>query len=135
VTAARHATLLTGFPRLAQVAHLSRTVRGREGTPVEVTSFITSCRPHRTPAAQLLALMWGHWSSEARHWVRDVTFGEDRSRLRCGHAPQVMATLRSLAITLIRRTKTTAIAAQRRFFAYHPAQALALLLSKTHSAR
>jgi hypothetical protein len=71
----------------------------------------------------------------ARHWVRDVTFGEDRSRLRCGHAPQVMATLRSLAITLIRRTKTTAIAAQRRFFAYHPAQALALLLSKTHSAR
>jgi Transposase DDE domain len=110
-------------------------VRDREGPHVEVTYFITSCSPRRTTAAQLLALIRGHWSIEARHWVRDVTFGEDRSRLRCGHAPQVMATLRSLAITLIRRTKTTAIAAQRRFFAYHPAQALALLLSKTHSAR
>jgi predicted transposase YbfD/YdcC len=135
VTAARTATLLTGFPRLAQVAQLIRTVRDREGAPVAVTYFITSCRPRRTTAAQLLALIRGHWSIEARHWVRDGTFGEDRSRLRCGHAPQVMATLRSLVITLIRRTKTTAIAAQRRFFAYHPAQALALLLSKTHSAR
>jgi predicted transposase YbfD/YdcC len=135
VTAARNATLLTGFPRLAQVAQLIRTVRDREGTHVEVTYCITSCRPRRTTAAQLLALIRGHWSIEARHWVRDVTFGEDRSRLRCGHAPQVMATLRSLVITLIRRTRTTAIAAQRRFFAYHPAQALALLLSKTHSAR
>jgi hypothetical protein len=64
VTAARHATLLTGFPRLAQVAQLIRTVRDREGTHVEVTYFITSCRPHRTPAAQLLALMRGHWRIE-----------------------------------------------------------------------
>jgi predicted transposase YbfD/YdcC len=134
VTAARTATLLAGFPQLAQVAHLLRTVRDREGTHVEVTYVITSLTVRQADAARLLALIRGHWSIEARHWVRDVTFGEDRSRLRCGHAPQVMATLRSLAITLIRRTKTTAIAAQRRFFAYHPAHALALLLSKTHSA-
>src|SRR5579862_3232895 len=37
------------------------------------------------------------------HYVRDVTFGEDRSRLRTGHAPQIMAALRNLAITLIHR--------------------------------
>src|SRR5437016_3343745 len=35
----------------------------------------------------------------ALHYVRDVTFGEDRSRLRTGNAPQVMAALRNLVIT------------------------------------
>jgi len=61
------------------------------------------------------------------HYVRDTTFGEDRSRLRTGHAPQVVAALRNLALTLMRRTGATAIAATRRAFAFRPACALALL--------
>jgi hypothetical protein len=45
----------------------------------------------------------GHWAIENRaHWVRDVTFGEDGSQIRTGSAPQVMAGLRNLAISLIR---------------------------------
>jgi hypothetical protein len=57
--------------------------------------------------------------------VRDVTFGEDRSPLRSGDATQILAAVRNLAHTLIRRTGTTAIAAARRAFSYHPARALA----------
>ena len=61
------------------------------------------------------------------HYVRDVTFGEDRSRLRSGDAPQVMAALRNLVVTLIHRFGSSQIAASRRYFSCHPRQALAFL--------
>src|SRR5436309_12258780 len=41
------------------------------------------------------------------HYVRDVSFGEDRSRLRSCHAPQVLAALRNVAITLLHRSGTS----------------------------
>jgi len=134
VTAASHATLFAGFPKLAQVAQLTRRVHERSDTHEEVSYFITSRCSRRASAPALLALIRGHWSIESRHWVRDVTFEEDRSRLRCGPAPQIMATLRTLAFPRIRRTKATEIAATRRHFAYHPAKALALLRPRLHSA-
>lgn len=47
--------------------------------------------------------MRAHWTIENRlHWVRDVTFDEDRCQIRRGAGPQVMATLRNLAISLLR---------------------------------
>ena len=64
------------------------------------------------------------------HYVRDVSFGEDRSRLRAGSAPQIMAALRNLAITLIHRRGSSQIAASRRHFASHPHQAFSLLLQR-----
>jgi predicted transposase YbfD/YdcC len=121
------------FPRLGQVIRLLRTVRDRTGLHTQIVYFITSRTPQRAAPARLLALIRGHWSVESRHWVRDVTFGEDRSRLRTGHAPQLMAAFRNLAHTLIRRTGTTEIAAQRRAFAARPAAALRLLMPKTRS--
>jgi hypothetical protein len=46
----------------------------------------------------------------ALHWVRDVTFAEDLSQVRTGHAPQVMASLRNLVISLHRLASATNIA-------------------------
>ena len=46
----------------------------------------------------------------ALHWVRDVTFAEDLSQVRTGHAPQVMASLRNLVISLHRLAGATNIA-------------------------
>ena len=44
-----------------------------------------------------------HWSIEnGVHWVRDMTFDEDRSRIRKNGGPQVMATLSNLAISVLR---------------------------------
>ena len=55
-----------------------------------------------TPA-QLADLIRGHWAIENKiHHVRDTTFDEDRSQVRTGTAPQVMATLRNIAIGIIR---------------------------------
>ncbi|TMD63821.1 MAG: hypothetical protein E6I91_12155 [Chloroflexi bacterium] len=63
------------------------------------------------------------------HYVRDVSFQEDRSRLRTTHAPQLLAACRNLAITLLHRLGLSQISSARRSFSYHPEQALALLCS------
>ncbi len=48
----------------------------------------------------------GHWGIENKlHWVLDVNFGEDQSRARAGHAAQNLATLRRLALNLLKREK------------------------------
>src|SRR5438128_7109960 len=47
------------------------------------------------------------------HYVRDVSFKEDRSHLRTGNAPQILAAFRNLAITLIHRLGSSQIAATR----------------------
>ena len=60
--------------------------------------------PARPPLA---AWIRGHWEIENKlHWVRDVTCQEDKSLVRTGNAPRVMATLRSLAISLLRLDAT-----------------------------
>jgi predicted transposase YbfD/YdcC len=70
---------------------------------LETAYGVTSLNPAQANPARLLALSRGHWSIENRlHWVRDVTFDEDRSRVRRGRGAQVMATLRNLAVSLLR---------------------------------
>jgi predicted transposase YbfD/YdcC len=92
------------FPGIAQIAQLTRTVRTGATTRSETVYLITSLTPRHADPARLLTLIRGHWSVESRHWLRDVTFGEDAARLRTGAAPQIMAAVRNLVITLIRRT-------------------------------
>ena len=58
------------------------------------------------------------------HWVRDVTYQEDRSLVRTGNAPRVMASLRSLAISLDGHAN---IAAANRHHARDPQRTLTLL--------
>lgn len=64
-----------------------------------------------------------HWRIEnTLHWVRDVTFDEDRSQVRTGNAPRVMATLRSTAVGMLRLGGWTNIAAGLRHHARDPAR-------------
>lgn len=59
--------------------------------------------------------------------VRDVTFDEDRSQVRSGNAPQVMAAFRNLTATLVRWAGRTNIAAALRRHAAHVSEAFTLL--------
>ena len=76
-----------------------RTEKGK--TTVEVVYGITSLDPERADAKRLLELTREHWGQEnGSHYRRDVTLGEDASRIRKGVAPQVMAALRNTVIHL-----------------------------------
>jgi predicted transposase YbfD/YdcC len=118
------------WPGLQQVFRLERTVTTKKTGQQrhEVVYGITSLAPHKADAAHLLRLVRQHWQIEnTSHWVRDVTFDEDRSQVRCGAIPQIMAAVRNVAIGLIRLTGQHNIAAATRRFAAQPWAALALL--------
>lgn len=118
------------WPGLAQVLHLERQVISKKTGEVraEVVAGVTSLGPARADAARVLTLVRGHWHIENHsHWVREVTFDEDRSQVRCDHIPQVMAALRNTVIGLLRRAGYTNIAAACRRCAAQPALALALI--------
>lgn len=81
----------------------------------EVDYAITSVPRRRADAPTLLEWWRGHWGIENRlHWVRDVTMGEDASRIRTGAGPQLMAGLRNAAIGVLRSQQVTNIAAALR---------------------
>ncbi|MGH3692467.1 MAG: hypothetical protein ACRDRX_00410, partial [Pseudonocardiaceae bacterium] len=61
------------------------------------------------------------------HWVRDVTWREDASRVRTASRPRIMVTLRNLALGLIRQTGHTKIAATLRKIKHDPHLLLAIL--------
>jgi len=125
--------LAPAWPLVGQVARLTRTVTVRKTgkTTQKVVYLITDLTPIQASPRRLLDLARGHWSIEnGVHYVRDVSKGCDRSRLRSGSAPQIMAALRNLAITLIHRTGSSQIAASRRHFASHPRLAFTLLLQR-----
>ncbi|MGF1647893.1 MAG: ISAs1 family transposase [Kineosporiaceae bacterium] len=85
-----------GFPGAAMVAQLRRTVTVKANKTIEVVYVITSAD---VAPATLAAWVQGHWSVENKlHHVRDVAYAEDGSRVRSGHAPRIMATLRNTAI-------------------------------------
>ena len=118
------------WPGLAQVFEVGRHVitQKTEKERVEVVYGVTSLRPERATPKRLLELVRGHWGIENKlHWVRDVTFDEDRSQVRCGNIPHIMAALRNTAIGLLRWAGHTNIAAACRRLAAQPAQALALI--------
>jgi predicted transposase YbfD/YdcC len=67
-------------------------------------------------AATVNRLVRGHWGIENRlHWVLDVTFHEDTSRIRTGDAPQNMGVLRHIALNLLRQETSKGSLKTKRF--------------------
>ncbi|WP_413775584.1 hypothetical protein [Micromonospora sp. RTGN7] len=76
----------------------------------------------------LICLIRGHWSTKNKiHWVRDVTYDEDRSQIRAGTGPEAMAALWNAAIGALRTAGVTNIAAANRHHARDSSRPLALL--------
>jgi predicted transposase YbfD/YdcC len=117
------------FPRAAQALRVTRRTRSlSSGRWRTVTVYaITSLAFGQAAPAELAAWIRGHWQIEALHHIRDVTYGEDASRVRSRNGPQVMATLRNLAITLFRQAGHRNIAAACRHHARNPARAMTTL--------
>jgi hypothetical protein len=121
-------TLQQKWPGLQQGFALTRkrTIQGQ--TTEETIYGITSLPPEEANAACLLGLTRGHWGIENKlHYVRDVTLGEDGSRVRKGSAPQVLAAVRNAVIHLLSQVAAPSRAAAIRRLNNHPEEALALL--------
>ena len=73
-------------------------------TEHETRFYITSLS---VPASQMGPLVRDHWAVEnSLHWVMDMVFRDDECRLRTNHAPANFATLKHIALNLIRRAKS-----------------------------
>lgn len=93
------------WPGLAGMAmcRATRTVKGE--TSVENRYFITSS-VHRG-VIKIAAAIRAHWQVEnSLHWVLDVAFNEDQCRIRTGYAAENLATIRRLALNVL-KTNTT----------------------------
>ncbi len=103
------------WPGVGQVGQVESVVERDGRVSHETRYFITSVSRRRAGAGWMLRWTRGHWTVENRvHHVRDVTFGEDASRIRKGSGPEVMAVFRNAAIGFLRGTGVTNIAAALR---------------------
>jgi len=88
------------FPKAAAIAVIDTRVEQKGKITTARRSYITS-RP--LSAEALAQAVRAHWGIENKlHWVLDVTFREDQSRLRKGHGANNMAIVRHFAINLVR---------------------------------
>lgn len=104
----------TQWPRLYSLVKLLTIRQTAHKTEVTTRYFISSWS---APAQAFLARIREHWQIEnGLHWVLDIAFREDASRIRKDHAPQNMAVLRHMATNLL-KNETSAkvgIAAKRK---------------------
>ena len=100
------------FPHAAQVIRIRRDTLDIDGAMIakETVHAATSLDAVRGTPGTLAALARGQWAIEAVHWIRDTAYREDHSAGYAGNEPQVMATLRNTAISLLRIAGITAIA-------------------------
>jgi hypothetical protein len=117
------------FPHATQAIRVTRRVRplaSRRWRTVTVYA-ITSLTAAQASPARLADWIRGHWAIEALHHIRDVTFAEDASQTRTGTAPRAMASLRNLAIGVLRAQGDRNIAAALRRNARDATRVLPLL--------
>jgi hypothetical protein len=118
------------FPHAAQAFLIERHVADLRGNPVsDIAALgITSMSPRRGSPAVIASSVRGHWGIENKlHWVRDVTYGEDASRVRTGHAPRNLAAIRNLSIRALRADGWDNIAAGLRWAGRNYLNPLSLL--------
>ncbi len=118
------------FPHASQALQIVRRRRivttGK--ISLERVYAVTSLAAEQADADEIARRVRQHWGIENKiHHVRDVTYGEDASRVRTGTAPRAMATLRNLAIGTLRLAGRTNIAAGLRYHARDTTRPLATL--------
>ena len=95
------------WPGLQSVAKVTGERRIGEEVSIESRYYISSLPGD---AKQLLWAARQHWGIEnCVHWVLDIAFREDESRVRKGHAQQNLATMRHMALNLLRQDTTSKV--------------------------
>jgi len=91
------------WPGLRSIVRIESTRRVGTAVTTEPRYYLSSLPADATRLARTVR---SHWGIENRlHWVLDVTFREDLSRVRHGHAPENLAILRHFALNLLRQDR------------------------------
>jgi predicted transposase YbfD/YdcC len=120
----------TRFPNASQVIAIERERADLSGktTSKDTSYYVTSLSAAQASPGVLAKLVRGHWGIEnGLHWVRDWNFDEDRCAVRKGSTPQILATLRNLAISLLRLAGHVSIARALRWASWDISRPLWLL--------
>jgi predicted transposase YbfD/YdcC len=134
-SAARELGPLSGWPELTTVLAVE-TIRGVTGTgriEAEIRYFLTSCGDD---PAVLVPAIRRHWSIEnALHWVLDVTFREDDSRVRDRTAARNLALLRKIALNLVTRDRPSQASrrGRRKMAAWNDDYMLQIITGQAHA--
>jgi predicted transposase YbfD/YdcC len=120
---------LSPWPGLHTVLAVE-TIRGVNGTSkveAEIRYCLSSCRDDPAVLARAIRAHWG--IENALHWVLDVTFREDDSRLRDRRAARNLAVLRRIAVNLVGRDRSAkaSVRARRKKAAWNDDYMLQLL--------
>ncbi len=102
-----------GWPDWHTIVPVQRERRIRDKIEQETAYYISRLPPH---AQRILAATRSHWAVEnSLHWVLDVIFREDDSRIRTGNSPQNMAVLRGIALNILKQEPSKASLKQKRY--------------------
>jgi predicted transposase YbfD/YdcC len=102
-----------GWADLHSIIRIQRERREGQQVAHDTAYYISSLT---TAAAAILEATQHHWAIEnSFHWVLDVTFGEDLSRIRTGESAENMAVLRTVALNLLKRVISKSSLKQKRF--------------------
>ena len=89
-----------GWIGLSQVVEVERVVYNKGRKSTELSYYISSKQCNALYYSELIRSHWG--IENGLHWVKDVDFSEDRSKIRTGNAPQNMSLIRNISINLFR---------------------------------
>jgi predicted transposase YbfD/YdcC len=91
------------FPHVTRIARIRRDGYDLDGTLIskEIVHAVTSLDEDRAGAADLAKIARGQWGIESVHWLRDTAWAEDANTGYAGNGPQVMATFRNIAVSLL----------------------------------
>ncbi|EWM19117.1 transposase [Kutzneria sp. 744] len=126
------------FPGVAQVFRIRRDTFDHLGRRLskEVVHGVTSLTAERATPEQIAGLVRNHWRIENKsHWVRDVVYREDHQHAYAGTGAQVMATLRNLALGLLRLAGVTQITRTLQRITADRARILPIIAAATNANR
>jgi predicted transposase YbfD/YdcC len=115
------------WPSLRSVVHIHATRQLADRPTTQDRYYLSSLD---RPARQISQAVRHHWGIEnSVHWVLDMAFREDESRVRLGHAARNLSLLRHLALNLLRQetSKRVGIHAKRLIASANPAYLLKVL--------
>lgn len=102
-----------GWTGLRSLVKIQRTRSALGNSTQETAYYITSLSGQ---AETVLAAVRRHWAVENEcHWVLDVVFDEDRSRIRLGESPENFSLIRQLVLSILKQDKSKGTLTSKRF--------------------